>query len=84
MVELLKQAEGIIDAELLAELGVAVLLFLVGVKLDVKLVRTLGPVSLATGLGTNWVTVAGSSATNQIVLPIAPNNASVFFRLSYP
>lgn len=37
--------------ELLAELGVAVLLFLVGLKLDLKLVRTLGMVSLATGLG---------------------------------
>lgn len=37
--------------DLLAELGVAVLLFLVGLKLDVKLIRTLGTVSLATGLG---------------------------------
>lgn len=37
--------------KLLAELGVAVLLFLVGLKLDLKLVRTLGMVSLATGLG---------------------------------
>ncbi|MGM0422397.1 MAG: cation:proton antiporter, partial [Pseudomonadota bacterium] len=37
--------------ELLAELGIAVLLFLVGLKLDLKLVRTLGAVSLATGLG---------------------------------
>ncbi len=37
--------------ELLAELGVAVLLFLVGLKLDLKLIRTLGPVSLTTGLG---------------------------------
>jgi Kef-type K+ transport system membrane component KefB len=37
--------------ELLAELGIAVLLFLVGLKLDVKLIRTLGPVALATGLG---------------------------------
>ncbi len=36
---------------LLAELGIAVLLFLVGLKLDVKLVRTLGPVALMTGLG---------------------------------
>ncbi|MCG8359918.1 MAG: cation:proton antiporter [Kiloniellales bacterium] len=36
---------------LLAELGIAVLLFLVGLKLDVKLVRTLGPVALTTGLG---------------------------------
>lgn len=39
------------NIELLAELGVAVLLFLVGLKLDLKLIRTLGVVSLATGLG---------------------------------
>ncbi len=39
------------NIELLAELGVAVLLFLVGLKLDLKLVRTLGAVALATGLG---------------------------------
>ena len=37
--------------DLLAELGIAVLLFLVGIKLDVKLIRSLGPVSLLTGLG---------------------------------
>lgn len=37
--------------ELLAEIGIAVLLFLVGLKLDVQLVRTLGAVALATGLG---------------------------------
>lgn len=37
--------------DLLAELGIAVLLFLVGIKLDLKLVRNLGPVALATGLG---------------------------------
>ena len=36
---------------LLAELGIAVLLFLVGLKLDIKLVRTLGPIALLTGLG---------------------------------
>jgi Kef-type K+ transport system membrane component KefB len=39
------------NIELLAELGIAVLLFLVGLKLDLKLVRTLGAVSLATGMG---------------------------------
>jgi len=48
-------ALGIVQAEenvkLLAELGVAVLLFLVGLKLDLSLIRTLGVVSLATGLG---------------------------------
>ncbi len=37
--------------DLLAELGIAVLLFLVGLKLDLKLVRSLGPVALTTGLG---------------------------------
>lgn len=36
---------------LLSELGIAVLLFLVGIKLDVKLIRSLGTVSLLTGLG---------------------------------
>ncbi len=48
-------AFGIVRSEeqigLLAELGVAVLLFLVGIKLDVKLIRSLGAVSLMTGLG---------------------------------
>lgn len=37
--------------ELLAQIGVAVLLFTVGLKLDLHLVRRLGPVALATGLG---------------------------------
>jgi Kef-type K+ transport system membrane component KefB len=36
---------------LLSELGIAVLLFLVGLKLDIGLVRSLGPVAVATGLG---------------------------------
>lgn len=36
---------------LLSELGIAVLLFLVGIKLDVKLIRSLGVVSVMTGLG---------------------------------
>jgi len=35
----------------LAELGIALLLFLVGLKLDWRLITTLGPVALATGLG---------------------------------
>jgi Kef-type K+ transport system membrane component KefB len=37
--------------ELLAQLGIALLLFLVGLKLDLGLVRALGPVALLTGLG---------------------------------
>lgn len=35
----------------LSELGIAVLLFLVGIKLDIALIRALGPVALLTGLG---------------------------------
>lgn len=36
------------------------------------------------GLSTNWVTVAGSTGTNQLSIPITTGNASVFFRLVYP
>lgn len=42
-------AEGTV--ELLAHLGIAILLFLVGLKLDLHLIRTTGPIALATGLG---------------------------------
>ncbi|MBX3502207.1 MAG: cation:proton antiporter [Alphaproteobacteria bacterium] len=44
-------AETATQIRFLAELGVSLLLFLVGLKLDWRLVRTLGPVALATGLG---------------------------------
>ena len=37
--------------ELLASIGIALLLFVVGLKLDFHTIRTLGPVALATGLG---------------------------------
>lgn len=37
--------------ELFAEIGIAILLFLVGLKLDLHLVRTTGRVALVTGLG---------------------------------
>lgn len=37
--------------DLLSKLGIALLLFVVGLKLDLHIVRTMGPVSLATGLG---------------------------------
>jgi Kef-type K+ transport system membrane component KefB len=37
--------------ELLSHLGIAILLFLVGIKLDVKLIRSIGGVSVMTGLG---------------------------------
>lgn len=35
----------------LAKLGIAILLFLVGLKLDIHLVRSIGPVALLTGIG---------------------------------
>lgn len=37
--------------ELFAEIGIAILLFLVGLKLDLHLVRTTGRVAVVTGLG---------------------------------
>ncbi|MGH7951445.1 MAG: carbohydrate-binding protein [Limisphaerales bacterium] len=40
--------------------------------------------SLEAGIGTNWVTVPDSEATNQIMMPMNPANGSVFFRLVYP
>lgn len=37
--------------ELLAHIGISLLLFVVGLRLDLNLIRTTGPVALATGLG---------------------------------
>ncbi len=37
--------------EILAHIGIALLLFIVGLRLDLNLIRTTGPVALATGLG---------------------------------
>jgi Kef-type K+ transport system membrane component KefB len=49
------QALGLVEAtdeiELLARIGISLLLFVVGLKLDVRLIVKLGPVALATGLG---------------------------------
>jgi Kef-type K+ transport system membrane component KefB/Trk K+ transport system NAD-binding subunit len=39
------------EIELLASIGISLLLFVVGLKLDFHLVRTIGPVALATGVG---------------------------------
>ncbi len=39
------------ELKLLSSVGIAVLLFVVGLKLDVGLIRSVGPVALATGLG---------------------------------
>jgi len=37
--------------DLLAKFGITLLLFIVGLKLDLHIIRTMGPVALATGLG---------------------------------
>lgn len=47
---------------LLAQIGVTVLLFIVGLKLDLQHVRHIGPVALATGLGQLAFTIAGGFA----------------------
>lgn len=39
--------------------------------------------SLATGLGTNWVDVPGSTSVNAVTNVIIPTNGSVFYRLQY-
>ncbi len=39
------------QVDLLAQLGIALLLFVVGLKLDLHIIRSMGPVALATGLG---------------------------------
>ena len=40
--------------------------------------------TLSVGLSTNWVRIPGSSASNQLSVPIVPGNGSVFYRLVYP
>jgi hypothetical protein len=40
--------------------------------------------ALSVGLGTDWFTVSGSSATNRVFLPLNIINGSAFFRLVYP
>jgi len=39
---------------------------------------------LSGGLGTNWTDVTGTPVTNQVIVPVAPANSAVFFRLVYP
>lgn len=40
--------------------------------------------NLGTGIGSNWVTVPGSAATNRVLVPLDPVNGSVFYRLAIP
>ena len=61
--------------ELLADIGISVLLFIVGLKLDLNLIRTTGPVALATGLG-QIVFTSIIGFTIAILIGIAPLNAA--------
>jgi len=36
------------------------------------------------GLGTNWVQVSGSAATDAVAIPFGSTNGGVLFRLVYP
>lgn len=48
------------QVEILAGLGISVLLFAVGLKLDLRLIRSVGPVALATGIGQiTFTSIAG-------------------------
>ncbi|WP_051340191.1 cation:proton antiporter [Azospirillum halopraeferens] len=49
--DVLGMVQSLDHVELLAEIGIAVLLFLVGLKLDIQLVTSLGAVAVATGVG---------------------------------
>jgi len=40
--------------------------------------------SINIGLRTNWADVAGSTTTNQVIIPMNRANASVFYRMVYP
>lgn len=40
--------------------------------------------ALTVGLYTNWVEVAGASATNKVILTVDPTKGAVFYRLIYP
>ena len=40
--------------------------------------------SPGTGLGSNWIDVPNSTATNQVAVPIDPSQGSVFYRLAFP
>lgn len=75
---------GIVSAHtqinLLAHWGITILLFVVGLKLDLRIVRSLGPVALATGLGQLTFTiligfilslVLGFSAIDALYIAIA-------------
>ena len=60
--------------ELLAHVGISLLLFVVGLKLDLHLIRTMGRVALATGLGqVLFTSVVGFFLALGLGLPVVPS-----------
>ena len=68
------------EIELFARLGISLLLFVVGLKLDIHIIRTVGPVALASGLGQVLFTSCigflialglGMSATSAVYVALA-------------
>jgi Kef-type K+ transport system membrane component KefB/ActR/RegA family two-component response regulator len=60
-----------VHVQVLGELGVAILLFLVGLKLDPGLLRTLGPVALVTGTAQVLLTaLAGAALAWALGMPV--------------
>ncbi|MEX0717530.1 MAG: cation:proton antiporter family protein [Planctomycetaceae bacterium] len=58
---------------LLAEMGIALLLFLVGLRLDLHVIRSMGPVALATGLGqVAFTSIAGFVICLGLGLDVVP------------
>ncbi len=61
------------QVELLAKLGISLLLFVVGLKLDLRIIRAFGPVALATGLGQVFFTsVVGFLLALALGLEVVP------------
>jgi hypothetical protein len=40
--------------------------------------------ALNVGISNNWTTVANSTLTNQVIVPLNPANPTVFYRLTLP
>jgi len=62
------------QVDLLARLGITLLLFIVGLKLDVHIIRSIGPVALATGIGqVAFTTTFGYLIATALGMPTIPS-----------
>jgi Kef-type K+ transport system membrane component KefB len=72
--EVLDLIESEDQIQLLAEIGIAILLFIVGLKLDINLIKSTGPVALITGIG-QIVFTSGFGYLIAILLGLSPTHA---------